>query len=288
MLGYERSHFEMPKQVFDWLVLAIGVLIAAVGLNCFLLPNHFIDGGITGISMLLADLTGVTLSVWLIAVNVPFLFLAYRFIGKAFAIQSGVAIVGLALAVALIPFPSVTSDKLLGAVFGGFFVGAGVGLAIRCGGVLDGTEILAVMLSARSFATVGEVILSLNVVIFSVAAIFLGIEPALYSMLTYLAASKTIDYLLHGIEAYNGVMILTSHRESIQNAILKDLGRGVTNFKALGGYSGTEQEVIFCVVTRLEITKLESIVKRIDEKAFVVTVPVLDAKGGVVKQRPAY
>ena len=197
----------MPKQIFDWLVLAIGVLIAAVGLNCFLLPNHFIDGGITGISMLLADLTGVSLSVWLIAVNVPFILLAYRFIGKSFAIQSGIAIVGLALAVALIPFPSVTSDKLLGSVLGGFFVGAGVGLAIRCGGVLDGTEILAVML---------------------------------------------------------------------------------TNFKTLGGYSGTEQEVIFCVVTRLEITKLESIVKRIDTKAFVVTVPVLDAKGGVVKQRPAY
>ena len=278
----------MPKKFLGWLMLAIAVLIAAMGLNCFLLPNHFIDGGITGVSMLLADLTGVRLPVWLIVVNIPFVLLAYRFIGKKFAIQSGIAIVGLALAVALIPFPSVTSDKLLGAVFGGFFVGAGVGLAIRCGGVLDGTEILAVMLSAKSFATVGEVILGLNVIIFSVAAIFLGVEPALYSMLTYLAASKTIDYLLHGIEAYNGVMILTRERETIQNAIYKEMGRGITNFKTLGGYSGTAQEVIFCVVTRLEITKLESIVNRIDAKAFVVTVPVLNAKGGVVKQRTAY
>lgn len=278
----------IQKQILDWLMLAMAVLVAAMGLSCFLLPNHFIDGGITGISMLLADLTGVALPIWLVVVNVPFVWIAYRLIGRVFAVQSGVAIVGLAIAIAAIPFPSVTSDKLLGAVFGGFFVGAGVGLAIRCGGVLDGTEILAVILSARTFATVGEVILVLNVIIFSIAAIFLGVEPALYSMLTYLAASKTIDYLLHGIEAYNGVMILTARRELIQQAIFQELGRGVTNFKTLGGYSGTEQEVIFCVVTRLEITKLESIIKRIDAKAFVVTVPVLDAKGGVVKQRALY
>jgi len=278
----------MPNQIFNWLMLSAGVLLAAIGLNCFLLPNHFIDGGITGISMLLADITGIRLPVWLIVVNVPFVFLAYRFIGRMFAIQSGIAIVGLAVAVAILPLPAVTSDKLLGAVFGGFFVGAGVGLAIRCSAVLDGTEILAVMLSARSFATVGEVILVLNVIIFSFAALFLGIEPALYSMLTYLAASKTIDYLLHGIEAYNGVIVLTRDREAIQKAILQELGRGVTNFKTFGGFSGSEQDGLFCVITRLEITKLESIVKRIDPKAFVVTIPVLDAKGGVVKQRAPF
>ncbi len=279
---------EMQKQVFDLLVLALGVFIAAIGLNCFLLPNHFIDGGITGISMLLAGITGVPLPIWLLAVNVPFVVIAYRFIGRSFALQSGIAILGLAIAVAILPLPAVTSDKLLSAVFGGFFVGAGVGIAIRCSAVLDGTEILALMLSSRSFATVGEVILGLNVVIFSVAALFLGVEPALYSMLTYLAASKTIDYLLHGFEAYNGVMILTRERDAIQNAIFKDLHRGVTHFKTTGGYSGSEQDALFCVITRLEITKLESIVKRIDPKAFIVTVPVLDAKGGVVKQRATF
>jgi uncharacterized membrane-anchored protein YitT (DUF2179 family) len=271
--------------LFNWLFLLLGVLVAAVGLECFLLPNGFVDGGITGISMLLADLTPIPLSIWLVLVNVPFVMVGNRLIGRSFAIQSGVAILGLALAVAFVPFPIVTSDKFLGAAFGGFFVGAGVGLAIRSGGVLDGTEILAVVLSSRTFATVGEVILGLNVIIFSVAAIFLGVEPALYSMLTYLAASKTIDYLLHGIEAYNGVMIMTEHRDGIRTAILEELGRGVTNFKTLGGYSGMEQEVLFCVVTRLEITKLESIVKRSDPKAFIVVLPVLDAKGGVVKRR---
>lgn len=271
--------------LFNWIFLLAGVLVAAVGLQCFLLPNGFIDGGITGISMLLADLTPIPLSIWLVLVNIPFIMVGNRLIGRAFAIQSGIAILGLALAVAIVPFPPVTSDKFLGAAFGGFFLGAGVGLAIRSGGVLDGTEILAVILSSRTFATVGEVILGLNVVIFSFAAIILGIEPALYSMLTYLAASKTIDYLLHGIEAYNGVMITTDHRDVIRKALLEELGRGVTNFKTLGGYSGVEQEVLFCVVTRLEITKLEFIVKRSDPKAFIVILPVLDAKGGVLKRR---
>jgi uncharacterized membrane-anchored protein YitT (DUF2179 family) len=278
----------MTKLIFDWLMLLAGVIVAAIGLKGFLLPNRFIDGGITGVSMLLADLTRVPLPLWLVIVNIPFILIANRLIGRTFAIQSGIAILGLAFAVAVIPFPPLTSDKLLGAVFGGFFVGAGVGLAIRSGGVLDGTEILAVILSARTFATVGEVILLLNVIIFSFAAVFLGIEPALYSMLTYLAASKTIDYLLHGIEAYNGVMILTEQRETIKNAILQELGRGVTNFKTLGGYSGVEQEVLFCVVTRLEITRLESIIQRNDPKAFVVILPVLDARGGVVKRRSTY
>lgn len=275
----------MYKSAIEAAIIVCGVFIAAFGVKGFLLPNHFIDGGITGVSMLLAHLTPVPLGVWLCVVNIPFVFAAYRLIGESFAIRSGVAIVGLALAIAFVPFPPLTSDKLLGAVFGGFFVGAGVGIAIRCGGVLDGTEVLAVILSARTFATVGEVILALNVAIFLVAAWFLGIEPALYSMLTYVAASKTIDYLLHGIEAYNGVMILTQERESTRNAILQELGRGVTSFKSLGGYSGLEQEVLFCVVTRLEITRLESIVTRNDPKAFVVILPVLDAKGGVVKRR---
>jgi uncharacterized membrane-anchored protein YitT (DUF2179 family) len=276
---------QIVSALLNWLFLLFGVLVAAIGLECFLLPNGFIDGGITGISMLLADLTPVPLSIWLVLVNVPFVMIANRLIGRMFAIQSGVAILVLALTVALVPLPHVTSDKFLGAAFGGFFVGAGVGLAIRSGGVLDGTEILAVVLSSRTFATVGEVILGLNIIIFSVAAVFLGVEPALYSMLTYLAASKTIDYLLHGIEAYNGVMIMTEHRDAIRKSLLEELGRGVTNFKTLGGYSGTEQEVLFCVITRLEITKLELIVKRNDPNAFTVILPVLDAKGGVIKRR---
>lgn len=266
-------------------MLVAGTLVAALGIASFLLPNHFIDGGVTGISMLAASFLGVPLAVPLVLVNAPFVAMGYFHIGKAFAVKSSLAILGLALCLVFIPFPVATSDKLLGAVFGGFFVGAGVGLAIRGGGVLDGTEILAVILSKKTFATVGEVILGLNVIIFSVAALFLGVEPALYSVLTYFAAFKTIDYLLHGIEAYNGVTIFSARHEAIRQAILSEMGRGVTVMKALGGYTATEQEILYCVVTRLELNRLESLIKARDENAFIVVAPVHEVSGGVVKQR---
>jgi uncharacterized membrane-anchored protein YitT (DUF2179 family) len=262
-----------------------GIVVADVGLESFLLPNHFIDGGVTGISMLLARLTRIPLPVLLVIVNTPFIVVGYRHIGRAFAVWSLLAIIGLALCLAFVPIPVGTNDKMLGAIFGGFFVGAGVGLAIRGGGVLDGTEVLAVILSKRTFATVGEVILALNVVIFSAAAFYLGVEPALYSVLTYFAASKTLDYLLHGIEAYNGVMIVSSQHEAIRLAILNELGRGVTALRAKGGFTDAEQDALCCVVTRLEVNRLESIVKAIDENAFIVVSPVHETSGGVVKRR---
>ena len=265
--------------------LLTGILVSAMGLSSFLLPNHFIDGGVTGVSMLLANLSGIPLSVLLVVLNIPFVGVGYRHIGRAFAVKSSLAIVGHALCLALIPFPVATDDKLLAAAFGGFFVGAGVGLAIRGGGVIDGTEILAVLISKRSFASIGEVVLGLNVVIFLTAALFLGVEPALYSVLTYFAGSKTIDYLLHGIEAYNGVLIVSERHEVIRQAILNELGRGVTTFLAKGGYTATEQEVLFCVVTRLEITRLEGIVKGMDANAFIVVLPVHEVTGGVLQKR---
>ncbi|MFN7734094.1 MAG: YitT family protein [Pirellula sp.] len=269
----------------DSLKIFLGVFVAALGLASFLVPNHFIDGGITGVSMLIAKLTGIPLAWWLVIVNLPFLIVGDRYVGREFSIKSAIGIVGLAILVAWVPFPVATNDKLLGSVFGGFFLGAGVGMAIRSGGVLDGTEILALILSSRTFATVGEIIMALNVVIFSTAVSFLGVESALYSMLTYLTASKTIDYLLHGFEAYNGVMIITEAREAIRKQILHDLGRGVTQFRTLGGYSGADQEVLFCVITRLENAKLEQIVHAHDPNAFMVILPVLEAKGGVIKRR---
>ncbi len=265
--------------------LLAGVIVAGLGIAGFLIPNHFIDGGFSGIAMLLAKLTGIPLPILIVVVNAPFVFIGYRHIGFIFAVKSALAIVGLAICLAVVPFPVVTSDKLLGSFFGGFFIGAGVGLAIRGGGVLDGTEVLAVILSKRTFATVGEVILGLNVVIFCVAAVFLGVESALYSALTYFAASKTIDYLLHGIEAYNGVMIFSAQNEAIRQAILSEMGRGVTSFMAKGGYTDTAQEVLFCVITRLEITRLETIVKAKDPIAFIVVSPVHETSGGVLKKK---
>lgn len=276
----------MLNHFWNAATLTLGVFLSALGLGSFLLPNHFIDGGITGISMLLADQSGWPLPIFLVIVNIPFVILGYRHLGSVFALKSAVAITGLAICLAVIAFPVATSDKLLGAVFGGFFLGAGVGLAIRSRAVLDGTEVFALLASMRTFATVGEIVLVLNVVIFSIAALFLGIEPALYSILTYFAASKTIDYLLHGIEAYNGILIVTQQPVAVRQAILSELGRGVTIFKGKGGFSDADAEILLCVVTRLEVMQLESLVARSDSNAFIVTLPVLETKGGLIKQRP--
>ncbi len=275
----------MWRRITSVVSLALGLLLAAVGLESFLLPNRFIDGGITGISMLISAQTGWSLSIMLAVFNLPFVALGYRQLGKTFAIKSALAILGLAIILAVLHFPIATQDKLLGAVFGGFFLGAGVGLAIRSGAVLDGTEILALLASVKTFATVGEIVLVLNAVIFSIAAFFFGLEPALYSMLTYFTASKTIDYLLHGIEAYQGVLIFTQSPTEIRQAILTELGRGVTSLKGKGGYTESDTEVLLCIVTRLETTRLQTLIQTKDASAFIVTLPVLDAQGGTLKRR---
>ena len=275
----------LGREVSAYATIAAGVALASLGIGSFLLPAHFIDGGCTGVAMLLADLLGVPLPLLLVVINGPFVVVGYRHIGGRFALRSTVAIVAIAAALAAAPFPVATTDKLLAAAFGGFFVGAGVGLAIRGGGVLDGTEILAVLLSKKSPATVGEVVLGLNVVIFGTAAFFLGVEPALYSGLTYFAGSKTIDFLLHGIEAYNAVLVVSQKSDDVREAVLSELGRGVTILSGKGGYSKADQEVLLCVVTRLEITRFEAVVRAQDDAAFLVILPVLEAIGGVVKQR---
>lgn len=265
--------------------ILIGILSAGLGLKGFLLPSHFIDGGVTGVSMLVSALAGVSLPLLIVLINSPFVVLGYLQIGRGFALKSALAIGGLALALTFIPYPVATTDKLLAAVFGGFFLGAGIGLSIRAGGVLDGTEVMALILSKKMGTTVGDVILVFNIFIFSVAGIFLGLELALYSILTYFAASKTIDFLLHGIEEYNGITIVSEHNEQIKSLILKELGRGVTVYKGVGGLTGAEHDILFCVVTRLEIPRIKSAVKKIDEHAFIAVHRISDASGGVMKRQ---
>src|SRR5207249_11395249 len=200
-----------------------------MGLKGFLLSSNFIDGGVTGVSMLLSKTTAMPLSVWLPLINAPFVAIGYRQMGAAFAIRSAAGIAGLSGALAGIQFPDVTPDRVLTAVFGGFFIGAGIGLAIRGGAVLDGTEIAALLVSRSShLLRVGDVILILNIFIFLTAAFFLGVESALYSILTYAAASKTIDFLLHGIEEYTAITIVSMKSEEIKEAIINKLHRGVT------------------------------------------------------------
>jgi uncharacterized membrane-anchored protein YitT (DUF2179 family) len=235
--------------------------------------------------MLFANVLGWPLSILILVINLPFIALGYRQIGRAFALRSTLAIAGLALVLAFVKYPDVTPDKLLTAVFGGFFIGAGIGLAIRGGAVLDGTEIAALLISKSShLLKVGDVILLLNIFIFSAAAFFLGIESALYSMLTYFAASKTIDFLIHGVEEYTAVIIMSERSEEIRQVILRELERGVTVYKGRGGMTDEEQDILFCVVTRLEIGRIKTAAHGVDASAFIVVHPLADAEGGVIRK----
>ena len=256
----------------------------------FLLSSRFIDGGVTGISMLLADVVGLPLSIWLLIINLPFIALGYNQIGKKFAVKSALAIAGLSICLAVIKYPDITPDKLLTAVFGGFFIGAGIGLAIRGGAVLDGTEVAALLVSRSShLLRVGDVILILNIFIFLAAAFFLGVEIALYSILTYIAASKTIDFLLHGIEEYTAITIVSAKNEAVKEAIINRLHRGVTVYKGHGGMGSTgvndsQQEILYCVVTRLEIGSIKNLVREIDPASFMTTHSLSDVEGGLIKR----
>ncbi len=281
-MRHERT---FPRELLNALLIAAGILSAGMGLKGFLLSSNFIDGGVTGVSMLLAKVTSAPLSVWLPLVNVPFIAIGYRQLGSAFAIRSAVAIAGLAIALAVVHFPDVTPDKLLTAVFGGFFIGAGIGFAVRGGAVLDGTEIAALLISKRSaILKVGDVILVFNVVLFLAAMTILGVEPALYSILTYVTAARTLDFVIYGLEEYTAITIVSAHSDTIRERIIAELQRGVTVYKGYGGMTGAEQRILYCVVTRLEIGKVKSIVRAIDETAFVVSHALADVDGGVVKR----
>lgn len=272
-------------------LIVAGIFSAAFGLKGFLLSSRFIDGGVTGISMLAANIFEIPLSVLLVVFNLPFVAFGYRHLGRTFAIKSACGILGLALCLAFVSFPDVTPDKLLTAVFGGLFIGAGIGLAIRGGSVLDGTEIAALLISRRSYLFhVGDVILLVNVMIFMTAAFFISVESAMYSILTYVAATKAIEFLIHGVEEYTAITIVSSKSDEIREAITSRLHRGVTVLKGHGGMGSTgvveaERDILYCVVTRLEIGVIKSAIGEIDEQAFVTTHTLTDVEGGLLKRQ---
>lgn len=280
-------------RIKETLFLLLGVLSASIGLKGLLLPNQFLDGGAMGVSLLGEVLTGFNLSFLIIIVNAPFILLGARQISIPFAVKSSLAILGLALLVHLLEFPVITSDKLLIAVFGGFFLGAGIGLSIRGGAVIDGTEVLALSISRKTSLTVGDVITIFNVILFSVSAIILSLETAMYSILTYVVASKTVDFIINGIEEYIGVMIVSPDSAAIRSQIMYEMGRGVTSFRSDGGFGShgqslPDRDILFCVVTRLEVSKLILEIDKIDPKAFVIQYPIKDTKGGMIKKRPLH
>jgi uncharacterized membrane-anchored protein YitT (DUF2179 family) len=277
----------------DFLFISIGVIMASIGLKGFLLPNNFLDGGAMGMSLLLKILTNVDLSLLIILVNLPFIILGARQISISFSVKSSLAILLLAVLVHFISIPSITADKLLISIFGGFFLGAGIGLSIRGGAVIDGTEVLAISVSRKSSLSVGDFIALFNIALFSFAILLTNIETAMYSMLTYLSASKTVDFIINGVEEYLGVLIISTKNEEIKKQITIELGRGVTVFKSDKGFGsrGTfdkESNILFCVVTRLEVTNLLLEIDKIDPDAFVVQHPVKDTKGGMIKKRPLH
>ena len=277
------------RHIKDFLLITLGIFSAAFGFKGFLLTNHFIDGGATGISLLISALTSIPLYILLICINIPFIILGYKIIGKTFAIKTMLAISGLALVVATVSFPDVTKDNLLVAIFGGFFLGAGIGLSVRGGAVIDGTEVLAIYLSRKFGTTIGDIIIVINVLIFSLAAYLLSVEIALYSMITYLAASKTLDFIVEGIEEYTGVTIISNQHEEIRAMLVEMLGHGVTIYKGESGF-GKQGEtknisILYTVLTRLELSRLRSELEKIDKNAFIIMSSIKDTKGGVVKKR---
>jgi uncharacterized membrane-anchored protein YitT (DUF2179 family) len=275
----------VSRECLNAVLIVLGILSAGMGIKGFLLPSHFIDGGVTGISMLTSAVSGTSVSIWIAVVNLPFIALGYRQIGFGFAIRSAIGIGGLSLALAIVPFPDVTHDRLLIAVFGGLFLGAGVGMAVRGNAVLDGTEIAALLISRRSdLLKVGDVILLFNVALFLAAMRLLGIEEGLYSILTYISAARTIDFVIHGIEEYTAITIVSRASGDIAARIMADLGRGVTVYKGRGGLSFENQEILYCVVTRLEIGKVKGIVRTLDSAAFVTAHSLADVQGGMVKR----
>ena len=290
-LIFIRMRNKVFREIKSYVLIVLAILSAGMGIKGYLLSSHFIDGGVTGISMLLDYIFDWPIALLIPLINLPFIILAYYYLGLKFAIKTVIAITGLSLCLTFFPYPDVTPDKLLTALFGGFFIGLGIGLAIRGEAVLDGTEIAALLVSRNvSFLRVSDVILILNVIIFTAAVFFLGVEPASYSILTYFAASKTIDFLLYGLDEYTGVTIISPHNERIMKLIRDELKRGVTVYSGKGGYGKRgenlqEQDILFTVVTRLEIGKLTTLIRSVDEDAFIIQNSINDIQGGMVKQR---
>jgi uncharacterized membrane-anchored protein YitT (DUF2179 family) len=272
----------MKRAIFIFL----GAILMAVGLEIFLIPNQIMDGGIVGISIILSHLTAIKIGLIIFILNVPFFFIGYKQIGKTFALSTLFAITILSIAtVYLHPIPAFTDDILLATVFGGIALGAGVGLVIRYGGSLDGTEILAILINKKVPFSVGEVIMFFNIFIFGTGGFVFGWDRAMYSILAYFIAFKTIDIVIEGLDQSKSAWIISDKHKEIGDAILARLGRGVTFLTGEGAYTGDEKKVIFCVITRLEEAKLKLIVEDLDNNAFLAVADIAEVRGGRFKKR---
>ncbi|WP_416202866.1 YitT family protein [Fictibacillus phosphorivorans] len=268
------------------ILITFGAILMAVGLEIFLVPNNVIDGGIAGISIMLSHITGLKLGIFLFALNLPFIFVGYKQIGKTFAFSTLYGIIVLSIATTLLhPVPPFTDDLLLATVFGGIFIGVGIGMVIRSGGSLDGTEILAILSNNKLPFSVGEIIMFFNIFILGAAGFVFTWDRAMYSLIAYFIAFKTIDLTITGLEESKSAWIISDNHKEIGDAILHRLGRGVTYLKGEGAYTGDEKGVVFCVITRLEEAKLKDIVDEFDTSAFLAIADIAEVKGGRFKKK---
>lgn len=281
----------------DFLYIVFGAFIMSFALRSFLVPNHFLDGGVTGISLLAHEIThssSFVLAGLLIMANIPFIIMGNILVNRRFMVKTIIGVLLLALFITLFPFPEFTDtkqyDRVIVALFGGFFLGMGIGLGMRGGCALDGIEVLALYTFRHTPFTMSEIILALNVILFLMATYFVSFDVALYAILTYYVATRTIDYVVEGVEAYTGVTIISGHSEEIKKQLVLDMGRGITIYKGERGYMKDSYEVsadvdiVFTVITRLEVQRLRKIVQRIDPKSFVFTNTIREVAGGVLKR----
>jgi uncharacterized membrane-anchored protein YitT (DUF2179 family) len=281
----------IPQWLTDAFYTIAGILFCSFALKSFLVPNSFFDGGVTGISLLIHETYHISIAYVIVLANLPFIIIGAYQVNRRFAFKTLAAVIALGLALLLIPFEPVTSDKLLVSIFGGVFMGIGVGLAMRGGCALDGIEVLALYTGKRISFTISEIILGINIVIFLIAGIMLGLPTALYSILTYYTASRTINFVIEGLEEYTGVTIISGESEAIKRELVMNLGRGITVYKGERGFLKESFDVshpvdiIYTVVTRLEVRRLRNIVHEIDPRAFIFTGIIKEAAGGVLKRR---
>lgn len=274
------------RNIKKYAMLFAGAIIAAIGLEIFLVPNNIIDGGVVGISIMVSHLTGLPLSLFLVIFNLPFLYLGYTQIGKTFALSTLFSIVSLSYWVSVFhPIPGLTNDLFLAAIFGGIIIGVGVGIIIRYGGSLDGTEIVAILLDKRTSFSVGEIVMFFNLFILTSAGFVFSWDKAMYSLVAYFIAFKVMDTVIEGLDESKAVMIVSDKPDDITETLMARLGRGVTVLHGEGGYTKERKDVLYCVITRLEMAKLKSIVDEIDEDAFVTINDVHEVMGGRFKKK---
>ncbi|MGD6856495.1 YitT family protein [Bacillus infantis] len=288
LITLKKGHKKLSglKIIQRMVFITLGALLMATGLEIFLIPNQVIDGGITGISIMLSHITGIKLGLFLFVLNLPFIYLGYKQMGKTFSLSAIYGIIMLSLFASFFhPIPPFTEDILLATIFGGIFLGIGVGLVIRNGGALDGTEVLSIVISKRVPFSVGEIVMFINFFILSSAGFVYTWDRAMYSILAYVIAAKAIDIVADGLEASKSVWIISEEADIIGDTINDRLGRGVTYLKGEGAYTGDDKKVIFCIINRLEESKLNSILEELDPSAFLAIADITEVRGGRFKKR---